>query len=194
MSEQATASKVEEVVLNGVNVTKLFDTIELVKSNAEIAKFKFRNSNQWFNGGHNRSTIKSFYGAGQEDTTREKPFVMDNDEPAILLGTDKGANPVEYILHALAGCITTTLVYHAASKGIKIDEMETKFEGDLDLRGFLGLPGRTRNGYEEIRVSVKVKADAPREQIEELVKLAERRSPVYDIVTNPVPVKVRLED
>lgn len=100
---------------------------------------------------------------------------------------------MEYVLHALAGCITTTLVYHVASKGIKINEMETRFEGDLDLRGFLGLPGRTRNGYEEIRISAAAKADATKEQIEELVKLAERRSPVFDIVTNPVPVTVKLE-
>jgi uncharacterized OsmC-like protein len=100
---------------------------------------------------------------------------------------------VEQVLHGLAGCITTTLVYHAAAKGIKIDEMETSFEGELDLRGLLGLPGAKRNGYDEIRVNVRIKSDAPREEIEELVRLAERRSPVFDIVSNPVPVKVSLE-
>lgn len=191
MSEQ-TANASNDVVLNGVDVTQLFEAIELIRGNAEIAKFKFRNSNKWITGGLNRSTISGYYGA-LEERTRKNPFVVDNDEPPVLLGHDRGPNPVEQVLHGLAGCITTTLVYHAAAKGIRIDEMETSFEGDLDLRGFLGLPGRTRNGYEEIRVRVRVKADATREQIEELVRLAERRSPVFDIVSNPVPVKVTVD-
>lgn len=192
MSENTALNTEQDTVLNGVNVTQLIDTIELVKENAEIAKFKFRNHNKWMVGGQNRSTIDGFYGA-MEEHTRETPFVMDNDEPPVLLGTDKGANPVEQVLHGLAGCITTTTVYYAAAKGIKVDEMETTFEGDLDLRGFLGLPDRTRNGYEEIRVTVRIKADATDEEIEELVELAERRSPVFDIVSNPVPVKVTME-
>lgn len=191
MSEQ-TANASNDVVLNGVDVTQLFEAIELIRGNAEIAKFKFRNSNKWITGGLNRSTISGYYGA-LEERTRKNPFVVDNDEPPVLLGHDRGPNPVEQVLHGLAGCITTTLVYHAAAKGIRIDEMETSYEGDLDLRGFLGLPGRTRNGYEEIRVKVRVKADATREQIEELVRLAERRSPVFDIVSNPVPVKVTVD-
>jgi uncharacterized OsmC-like protein len=192
MSEQTAANASKDVVLNGVNVTQLFGAIELISGNAEIAKFQFRNRNKWIDGGLNRSSIDGFYGA-LEEQKRETPFVLDNDEPPVLLGEDRGANPVEQVLHGLAGCITTTLVYHAAAKGIRIDEMETSFEGDLDLRGLLGLPGARRNGYEEIRVRVRVKADASREEIEELVRLAERRSPVYDIVTNPVPVKVTIE-
>jgi len=192
MSEQTAANASKDVVLNGVNVTQLFGAIELISGNAEIARFQFRNRNKWIDGGLNRSSIDGFYGA-LEEQKRKTPFVLDNDEPLVLLGEDSGANPVEQVLHGLAGCITTTLVYHAAAKGIKIDEMETSFEGDLDLRGLLGLPGAKRNGYEEIRVRVKVKADASREEIEELVKLAERRSPVYDIVTNPVPVKVSID-
>ncbi len=192
MSEQTASKDSVDTVLNGVNVTQLFGAIELISGNAEIAKFKFRNRNRWIDGGLNRSSIDGFYGA-LEEQRRETPFVLDNDEPPVLLGEDRGANPVEQVLHGLAGCITTTLVYHAAAKGIKIHEMETSFEGDLDLRGLLGLPGAKRNGYEEIRVRVKVKADASREEIEELVKLAERRSPVYDIVTNPVPVKVTID-
>jgi uncharacterized OsmC-like protein len=192
MSEQTAINASKDVVLNGVNVTQLFGAIELISGNAEIARFQFRNRNKWIDGGLNRSSIDGFYGA-LEEQRRETPFVLDNDEPPVLLGEDRGANPVEQVLHGLAGCITTTLVYHAAAKGIKIEEMETSFEGDLDLRGLLGLPGAKRNGYEEIRVRVKVKADASREEIEELVKLAERRSPVYDIVTNPVPVKVTVE-
>jgi uncharacterized OsmC-like protein len=192
MSEQTALKDQSDVVLNGVNVTQLLGAIELISGNAEIARFQFRNRNKWIDGGLNRSSIDGFYGA-LEEQRRETPFVLENDEPPVLLGEDRGANPVEQVLHGLAGCITTTLVYHAAAKGIKVHEMETSFEGDLDLRGLLGLPGAKRNGYEEIRVRVKVKADASREEIEELVKLAERRSPVYDIVTNPVPVKVTIE-
>lgn len=183
----------EQKITNGVNVDQLFGTMEAIKENAEIAKFKFRSTNKWINGGHNRSTIKDFYGACQEDTSREKPFVMDNDEPPVLLGENNGANPVEYILHAIAGCITTTFVYYAAAHGVKIDEVESTYEGDLDLRGMLGLPGRTQVGYEQIRVTFKVKSDAPREKLEELIKLAQMRSPATNSVMNPVPVSINLE-
>ncbi|HSG32516.1 MAG TPA: OsmC family protein [Thermodesulfobacteriota bacterium] len=188
MSNQATQTA--ENMLNGVSVDGIFSTIEAVQENGEIAKFKFRNSNNWVEGGLNRSEISGFYGACQEHGDRN--FTLENDEPPVLLSKDQAPNPVEYVLHALAGCITTTLVYHAAAKGIEIQEMETKFEGDLDLRGFLGLPGAKRRGYEEIRISMRVKADATDEQIEELVDLAQRRSPVFDTVTNPVPVKINL--
>ena len=191
MSELA-LDQTEQNIVNGIDVTRLFETLELVNSNKELAKFKFRNRNKWISGGHNRSTIQGFYGACQEDTSREKPFIHDNDEPPVLLGENKGANPVEYLLHALAGCITTTIVVNAAAKGIKIDEIETDFEGDLNILGFLGLPGRTKVGYEEIRVNVHVKSDATSEQLNELVDLAERRGPVFNSVKNPVPIKVKL--
>jgi uncharacterized OsmC-like protein len=181
----------EQKIVNGVNVSQLFNTIDAINDQPGIAKFQFRASNTWVNGGHNRTTIKDFYGAGQEDETRTKPFVLEADEPPILLGTDQGANPVEYVLTALAGCLTTSLVYHAAAQGIKIDAVETRFEGDLDLRGFLGLSENVRNGYENIRVTFKIKADAPEEKLKELVELAQKRSPVFDIVSNPVPVSVQ---
>lgn len=178
--------------INGVNVDQLFSTISAIKENPGLAKFKFRANNQWINGGHNRTNIKDFYGAGQEDTTRRRTFVFDNDEPAVLLGEDNGANPVEFVLHALAGCLTTSLVYHAAAQGIKIDSVESSFEGDLDLHGFLGLDEKVRNGYENIRVTFKIKADAPEEKLKELCELAQKRSPVFDIVTNRTPVTVQL--
>lgn len=178
--------------INGVNIDQLFSTINAIKENPGLAKFKFRAKNQWINGGHNRTNIKDFYGAGQEDTTRKQTFVFDNDEPAVLLGEDNGANPVEFVLHALAGCLTTSLVYHAAAQGIKIDSVESSFEGDLDLHGFLGLDEKVRNGYENIRVAFKIKADAPEEKLKELCELAQKRSPVFDIVTNRVPVSVQL--
>jgi uncharacterized OsmC-like protein len=183
----------EQTIVNGVNVGQLIGTIDAVKNNAEIAKFKFRAKNKWIDGGHNRSNIKDFYGACQEDTSRERPFVFDNDEPPVLLGENNGANPVEFILHAIAGCITTTFVYYAAVHGVKIDEIESTFEGDLDLRGMLGLPGRTQVGYERIRVTFKVKSDAPREKLEELIKLAQQRSPATNTVMNATPVSINLE-
>ena len=177
--------------INGVDTKALFDTIEAIKGDRCIAAFKFRNRNRWINGGENRSTINTYYGANQEHT-REQPFVMTNDEPPVLLGTDRGANPVEYVLHALAGCLTTSLVYHAAARGIRIEEVETRFEGDLDLRGFLGMSEDVRNGYQEIRVVFDIKADAPEATIAELVEVARKRSPVFDIVSHGTPVKVTL--
>ncbi len=185
---QATANPKEEIV-NGVNVTQLFDTIGAVKEKPEIAKFKFKATNQWIKGGHNRTTIKEFYGACAEDTTRTEPFVLDADEPPILLGEDIGPNPVEYVLKALAGCMTTTMVYHAASRGIKIEEVESTLEGDLDLQGFLGIRKDVRKGYQNIKVSFKVKSDADTELLQQLAK----NSPVFDIVSNPVPVTVTVE-
>jgi uncharacterized OsmC-like protein len=183
----------KQSIVNGVNVDQLMSTINAIKERPELARFKFRASNRWVQGGHNRTTIKDFYGAGQEDASRTKPFVLEADEPAVLLGEDQGANPVEFVLHALAGCLTTSLVYHAAAQGIKIDAVESRFEGELDLHGFLGLSDRVRNGYEQIRVTFKIQADAPAEKLKELCELAQRRSPVFDIVSNPVPVSVRLE-
>jgi len=178
--------------INGVNVDQLFSTISAIKENPGLAKFKFRANNQWINGGRNRTNIKDFYGAGQEDTTRKLTFVFDNDEPEVLLGQDNSANPTEFVLHALAGCLTTSLVYHAAAQGVKIDAVESEFEGDLDLRGFLGMSEYVRNGYENIRVTFKIKSDAPEEKLKELCELAQKRSPVFDIVTNGVPVNVQL--
>lgn len=179
--------------INGVDVEKLFSTIDAIKENPGLAKFEFRANNRWINGGHNRTSVKDFYGAGREDTSRQQTFVFDNDEPGVLLGEDNGANPVEFVLHALAGCLTTSLVYHAAAQGIKIDAVESKFEGDLDLRGFLGMNEDVRNGYEDIRVTFKIKSDAPEEKLKELCELAQKRSPVFDIVTNRVPVDVQLK-
>ena len=191
MSDQETIVKTELNILNGVNVDGIFSTIEVIEKNPEIANFKFRNSNKWITGGYNRSTIRGFYGALQEFDDRE--FTLENDEPPVLLSEDRAPNPVEYILHGLAGCMTTTLVYHAAAKGIRIEEMETSFEGDIDLRGMLGIPGAKRSGYQQIRVIMKIKANASKKEIEELVKLS-RRSPVYNTISEPVDIKITLED
>ncbi len=179
-------------LINGVAVDELFQTIEAVKATPGIAKFKFSLRNNWIDGGHNRSTIKSFYGAG-ETNDREKAFVLDADEPPVLLGRDKGANPVEYLLKALAACVTTAMVYHAAAKGIEIEELESTVQGDIDLRGFLGIDKNVRNGYQGIRMNFKIKADVTDEELEELYRLGPTFSPVFDSVTKGVPVTVNAE-
>ena len=181
---QATMS----TVINGVDVERLGQTVQAVQQNPSLGTSQFRAVNRWISGGHNRSMIKGFYGAGQEDTTRTKPFVLDADEPPVLLGKDQGANPVEFVLHALVACLTTSLVYHAAARGIQIESIESRLEGDLDLQGFLGLSEQVRRGYQQVRASFTIKSDASAEQLETLMKF----SPVFDIVSNPVPVSIRI--
>jgi uncharacterized OsmC-like protein len=177
-------------IINGVNVDDLFTTIESVKATPAIAKFNFRVRNQWAGASQNISAVNKFYGAGQE-LSRPKPFVLEADEPAILLGKDAAANPVEHLLHALAACLTTSMVYHAAARGIHIQEVESSLEGDIDLHGFLDLDRNVRMGYQGIRVDFKIKADVPDEQLQALVELGTSHSPVFDSLTNGVSVWVR---
>jgi uncharacterized OsmC-like protein len=181
-------------IRNGVNVDNLVSTIEAIRGTPSIAEFTFRADNEWLDGGHNRTTIEAFYGAGQEDTSRAQPFVIDADEPPVLLGENRGANPVELLLNALAACLTTSLVYHGAACGIELESVRAHLEGDLNLHGFLGMSDNIRNGYQAIRVTFTVKGDATRDQLEELVRVAQARSPVFDIVSNPVPVIVELSN
>lgn len=182
----------EKKGLNGVDVDKLFETIDAIKKAPVIAKFKFRANNQWIKGGHNRTIVKNFYGTEKEHI-HEKPFELDADEPPLLLGEDLGPNPVEYALTALAGCVTSSIVYHAAAKGIKINAMESRLEGDIDLRGFLGLSKDVPRGYKEIRMYFKIDADVSEEKLQELVQLGPTYSPVFDTITRAVPVSVQLE-
>ena len=179
-------------IVNGVDVDALFSTIDTIKGQPVIATFRFSNRNKWLDGGLNRSEMTKFYGACQEHV-HKRPFVLDNDEPPVLLGGDTAPNPVEYVLHALAGCLTSSLVYHAAARGIPIEEVESKLEGDLDLRGFLGLDETVRRGYQGIRVTFKIKGDLTDVQKNELVNLGQKYSPVFDIVSNGVTVTVGLE-
>jgi uncharacterized OsmC-like protein len=179
--------------LNGVDVAKLFETIDAIRETPGLASFKFRSQNRWFVGGHNQSTIQNSYGAGEEQPMREEPFVLDADEPPVLLGTDIGPNPVEYLLHAVTACVTTAIVYHAAAKGVRIEELESRTEGDIDLRGFLGLDDSVPRGYKNIRITFKIKADAPEEKLAEIIELGPTFSPVYDSVTRAVNVDVALE-
>jgi len=178
--------------VNGVAVEDLSKTVDAIKATPSIAKFKFRIRNQWVDAGQNSSTADTFFGAGQEQS-RPKPFVLEADEPPVLLGKDSAANPVEHLLHALASCLTTSMVYHAAARGIHIEEVESSLEGDLDLRGFLELDKNVRNGYQGILVNFKIKADVPDAKLQEIGQLGPRHSPVFDSLTKGVPVSVSAE-
>ena len=188
MSQQTT----QEKVINGVDVPQLFENIEAIKQSPDLGNFKFKLDNQWIICGHNRSSIQNFYGVG-EDQLRREPFVLDADEPPVLLGTDKGPNPVEYLLEALVSCVTSSLVYHAAARGIQLEEVQSHVEGDLDLRGFLGIDDTVPKGYQNIRMTFKVRADVPDEQLEEVLQLGPTFSPVFNTLTNGVRVDVELD-
>lgn len=175
--------------VNGVDLGRLSGTIEAVTAHPELARFQFRARNSWIDGGHSRTTIQGFFGAGQEDASRERPFVLDSDEPPVLLGENRAPNAGEYALQALAACLTGTIVYHAAARGMAIQGLECTVEGDLDVQGFLGLDGEVRPGYEQIRVGIKVSGELDDHQLAELADLT-RYSPVRDVVANPVAVAI----
>ena len=175
-------------VKNGVNVDQLVETIGAVQTNPELAKFEFRAKNNWIDGGHCVSSIKSFYGGGAEDESRQETFTMECSHPQVLLGQDEAATPPEVVLHALSSCLTGAMVYHAAANGIDIESAESNIKGGVDLHGFLGLDPEVRTGFDGITVQLKVKSDASVEQLENLAKF----SPVFDIITNPTPVKIEI--
>ena len=179
----------KEMICNGVSVTALMETIAAVKADPTLAEFRFDAGNQWQSGGHNRTAVKEFYGCGQIDQTRTAPFELDADEPPILLGEDKGPNPVEFILHGLIACMTTSMVYHAAARGITIDAVTSTLSGDLDLRGFLGLSEEVPKGYQKIRVSMTVSTEADTSTLRECISF----SPVYEMISRSLPVEVDIE-
>ena len=183
-----TTTEIQETVLNGVNVTRLGQTIEAIRQQPELANFKFRARNRWDLGIHTVATISDFYGTCQE-MQHKAPFVLDSDEPPVLLGGDTGAGAAEYVLAALSACLTGTLAYHASARGLKIEDIQSNYEGDIDLRGFLDLDPRVRNGYREIRVKFKVKGDLDAATVRELLS----KSPVYDTLANPVKIKIEVE-
>lgn len=177
---------------NGVDVDQLVGTIGAIRENADLANFTFRARTEWQGGGHSRTEIQGFHGAGSEDASRERPFVLEGDEPPVLLGANHGPNAVETVLHALASCLAVGFVYNAAAQGIEVRALTFELEGDLDLHAFLGLSDEVRPGYQGIRAEYRVDADAPREKLVELCEYVQRTSPVLDILRNPVPVKVDL--
>jgi uncharacterized OsmC-like protein len=177
-------------VRNGVDTGVLFGTLDAIKAQPEIARFQFRAVNEWLDGAHNRSTIKDFYAACTEDTTRTEAFTLDAGEPAILLGTDTGPNPAEFLLHALAACVTTSLVYAAAARKVRLTSVRSTLAGDLDVHGAMGLDDAYRNGFERITMHVEIAGDAPAEKLREVVRRGTERSVVFDSITRGVPVTV----
>ena len=183
----------KEIYVNGVNVTKLLESTEAVRNNTILSKFKFQEKGKWIHGAQIQTSIDDYYGANQS-YYRAKPFVYDGDEPPVLSGTDLGANPLEYALVALNGCLTTARIYNASARGIDLEKVESILEGNIDTRGAMGLSKQVRNGYENIKVSFRVKSSGPKEKIKELIEVAQKRSPVFDIISNPTPIVVTLQE
>jgi uncharacterized OsmC-like protein len=176
-------------VVNGVNLDVLGGTVGAVQAEPELGVCHFRASNSWVDGARNESRVTGFYGAAQEIAHRQT-FTMIADEPPILAGNDDGANPVEHLLHALASCLTTSMVAHAAVRGIRIEAIESELEGDLDLNGFLGLNPETPKGYTDIRAKFRI--DAAEGDIEAIRALA-YFSPVFNTLKNGVNIDLKVE-
>lgn len=176
---------------NGVDTPTLYATLDAVRQAPEAAKFQFRADNEWQSGTHSRSTIAGYFGVGEE-RAHEQTFVFDADHPAVLVGRDNGPTPAEFVLHALASCLTAGLANIAAARGVTLTEVRSTVSGDIDLNGILGLDTRVRNGYQHITVDIVVDGDAPAETLQALVEQSRARSAVYDVITNSVPVTVNV--
>ena len=185
-----TQATVQEQTVNGVSVNQFVDTINTVRDEPRAGRFTFRSHSHWIRGSRVVTAVKDFTHAGVEDTSRNVTFVMDAGQPAALLGRDEGPTPFEALLHALASCLAISFIYYASAREVKIDALEMELEGEIDLQGFLGLSRKIRNGFDRIRVTFVVTSGAPRETLDELCSLAQRRSPVFDMISNPVPVTV----
>jgi uncharacterized OsmC-like protein len=181
----------ENPIRNGVDTATLFATIEAVRANHEIADFQFRATNTWVSGTHNQSTLHGFFGATQE-MTHKQAFIFDADHPAVLVGQDNGPTPVEFLLHALAACLTAGIANVAAARGVNLTSVESTVEGDIDLLGILGLSDEVRNGYQQVRVSFTLRGDDP-EKLRAVVEQSRKRSAVYDVLTNGVPVGIAVD-
>ena len=173
---------------NGVDVGQIMNVIGAIEADAGYANFQWRATNQWISGGLSRSRIKEFFAGNAEDTTRKEAFTLDADEPTIAAGQDSAPNSMEHVLHALATCLTGTLVNHAAVQGIRIEAVESSYTGDMDVRGLFGLADDVRKGFSKVTVNMRVKSEA---SAEELTKLA-LFSPVYEMVSRSVPVEFSL--
>jgi uncharacterized OsmC-like protein len=178
------------MALNGLDLEAMTGTVQAIQADPSLAQFEFRARNRWIDGGENRSRIRDFYGAGAEDRSRTEDFEFTNGEPPVLLGDNEGANPVEFLLHALAGCVTTTTVLHAAARGIRIERLATELSGNIDLQGLLGLDDSVSPGYESIRIRMDIEADCTDEELDALIGFAEKHSPVCNTVCRPVPVTI----
>jgi uncharacterized OsmC-like protein len=179
----------EPVPLNGVDTPTLFATINAVKGTPALANFQFRARNEWVRGTNSRSRIESFSGAGGEHQ-HVRVFEFDADHPAVLVGNDAGPTPVEFLLVALSSCLTAGVANIAAARGVKLNRIESAVEGDMDLRGILGLSKDVRNGYQGIRVKFTIDGDAPAETLRAIVDQSRARSAVFDVISNGVPVDI----
>lgn len=195
MSQQTMETKEAKKVrgpLNGVDTPTLFATINAVRDQPELAKFKFRASSRWLEGTHSRAKSEGFFGAGSEHQHASE-WQFDVDHPAVLVGKDQGPLPVEYLLYGLLACITSGIGNISAARGVKLTEVQSSIEGDIDLRGLLGLSNDVRNGYQSLKVNFKIKGDAPKEKLREIVEQSRARSAVYDVLTNGVPVDITID-
>ena len=184
-----TATRAREP-LNGVNVAGLFATIDAVRDQPAIAAFQFRARNEWISGTHNRSKIQGFYGAGQEDASRTEAFVYDTDHPAVLVGGNNGPSAVEFLLHAIAACLTSGVGNIAAARGVTLHRVASTVEGDIDLLGMLGISDTVRNGYRQIRVSFEIEGEGTPQQLAELIAQSRRRSAVYDVLAHGTDIAI----
>ena len=189
MPTETTKPRRERVPLNGVDTPTLFGTLDVVKGQPELAKFQFRARNRWQNGTLSETTISTFSGAGGEHA-HKTTFRLNGDHPAVLVGEDRAPLPIEYLLHALASCITGGIANIAAARGVALTEVESTLEGDINLLGIFGMSKDVRNGYQGIRASFSIKGDAPPEKLQEIVEQSRARSAVLDVLTNGVPVSM----
>jgi uncharacterized OsmC-like protein len=185
-------SVVNEHIRNGVDTATLFATLDAVKGAPEAAKFQFRATNEWQSGTHNRSTIHGYFGVGEE-RTHERTFVFDADHPAVLVGNDNGPTPVEYLLHALAACLTAGLANIAAARGVTLHQVRSTVVGDIDLNGILGLNPEVRNGYQKLAIRFTISGDAPADVLKAIVEQSRKRSAVFDVLTNGVPITIDVD-
>ena len=176
---------------NGVNVQALLDAREALKGAPQAAQFTWRASCKWVNGVHSQSSVQGFFGLGQEQKHRTETS-FDADHPEIFAAEDNGITPVEYMLVGLASCLTGGIAAIAQNRGIQLRSVESKVEGKMDIRGILGMDSDVRNGYDDIKVTFKIDADASKKDIEALVAQSQKRSAVYDVITNPTNVTVEV--
>jgi len=185
----------KEKIINGINIKQLFEIISAVKKKPALAKFQFRVKNTWMKGSNSRSVIKEFYGAEKEDNTRTSPFILENDFPVTLLGSNEGPAPVEYVLNALAACVTSSIVYQAAAKEIILDDVESELTGNFDLHRFLGIQSTDGNNNENLKLTIRIEAqNLSNEGRKFLTDLGKKSSPVYNMITNSFPVSVSIEN
>jgi uncharacterized OsmC-like protein len=182
------AAEQKKDMTNGVDVGQVMNVIGAIEADSGYAKFQWRATNRWIDGGMSRSRVKEFFAGNAEDTTRQEAFSLDADEPAIAAGLNRAPNSMEQLLHSLATCLTGTLVYHAAVRGIEIEAVESSYSGDMDVRGLFGLADDVRKGFEKVSVDMRVKSSATVEELTEMALF----SPVYDVISRALPVEFTL--